>query len=308
MAQRRSRALRAQSSPVTTQRVERQAVRRLRPVPLVVSAAILAAATLAAVATVVGARPYPASLLAAADALVAATGPGGQGYRFDVTQRQAVYARPGGSLIPIVDPANPNSVLRRVDHEYVNTVLARGSVATGAFWMEMRFGPDEATEPSFDAAPTMFQVIARGGALWRNDGLGWFETKVSPGVGMDPATAALLPQLLRSVTGAVDQGRETIDGVALRRWAGFVDVASFPGVVASDGAAFTEGPIAVRLWLDSANRLVQLEGRTRNLNEQTFDLKVVTTIKLLYQAAGPPPEPLPLLDTATAQGASAGAR
>jgi hypothetical protein len=308
VAQRRSRALGAPARPAATVRVEGQAVRRLRPVPLVASVGILAAAALALVASTMGARAYPAPLLAAADALAAATSPTGQGYRFDVTQRQVVYARPGGSLIPVADPANPQSVLRRVDHEYVNTVLARGSVANAAFWMEMRFGPDETTAPDYDAAPTMFQVIAKNGGLWRNDGQGWFTATVSPGVGMDPATAALLPQLLRSITGVVDQGRETVDGESLRRYAGVVDVTSFPGVVAADGAAFTENPIAVRVWIDASDRLVRLEGKARNLHEQTFDLKVVTTIGLLYQPAGTAPEPLPLLESTAAQGAPAGAR
>jgi hypothetical protein len=274
---------------------------------LVASVGIVIAAGLGLAAFAIGARPYPASLLTAADALAATTAASGQGYRFDVVQRQVQFARPGGSLIPIVDPMNPNSITRVVDHLYVNAVLARGSVARGAFWMEMRFGPDETTAANYDLAPTMFQVIARDGSIWRNDGFGWFATSVSPGVGMDPTTAALLPQLLRSVSNVTDQGREVIDGQQLRRYAGVVEVASFPGVVASDGAAFTENPIAVRLWLDSADHLVQLEGRARNLNSTTFDLDVVTTIRITYAAAGPPPVPAPTIAPAAVQGAPVGA-
>jgi hypothetical protein len=295
MARRGATHHRSSTDPARTARVERQPIQRLRRLPSIASLVLVLALAAAFAAVVIGARPYPAQLLAAADTLAAATTAGGQGYRFDVVQRQVQYAKPGGSLIPIVDPAIPNGVAPGVDHLYVNSVLARGNVAPGAFWMEMRFGPDETTEANYDVAPTMFQVIARDGALWRNNGAGWFGTSVSPGVGMDPATAALLPQLLRSITNVTEQGREVVNGQQLRRYAGVVDVASFPGVVASDGAAFTENPIAVRLWLDSNNRLVQLEGRARNLNQVTFDLKVVSTISIAYEAAGPPPLPEPLL-------------
>jgi len=281
-------------------KVEARPIRRLRRLPPIASILVVLVAAAAMAAVVVGARPYPAQLLAAADTLAATTAAGGQGYRFDVIQRQVQYPRPGGELIPVVDPANPNAILRRVDHVYVNSVLARGSVALGAFWMEMRFGPDEMTAPDFDVAPSMFQVISNAGRLWRNDGAGWFAARVSPGVGMDPATAALLPQLLRSITGATDQGREVVDGRQLRRYAGFVEVASFPGVVAADGAAFTESPIAVRVWVDGAGRVVQIEGRARNLNDAIYDLKVVTTITLAYEAAGPPPQPVPTLAAAAA--------
>jgi hypothetical protein len=277
----------------TTTRVTKSTLRRVSQAPSVAVIGLLLIAATGVVANPVAARPYPAQLAAAADALAAATGAAGAGYRFDVTQRQVEYPRPGGSMIPIVDPANPKSILRRVDHLYVNTVLARGAAAPGAFWMEMRYGPDETTAPNYDTSPTMFQVIAKNGGLWRNDGMGWYATSVSPGVGMDPATASLLPQLLRSVTNATNEGSDTVDGQAVRRYGGMVDVTSFPGVVASDGASFTESPISVRLWIDEADRLVQLEGRARNLNESTVDLKIVTTIRFSYEAAGAAPEPLP---------------
>ena len=298
----------ATSGVARIERVEARAVHRLRRLPPMASILVVLGLAAAFAAVVVAARSYPAQLLAAADSLAATTAVGGQGYRFDVEQRQVQYPRAGGGLIPVADPANPNAAVRMVDHLYVNSVLARGSAAPGAFWMEMRFGPDETTAPDYDTAPTMFQVIARDGALWRNDGAGWFSTAVSPGVGMDPVTASRLPQLLRSITDVTAEGRELLDGQQVRRYTGVVDVASFPGVVASDGAAFTENPITVRVWLDSSNRLVRLEGQARNLNQETFDLKVLTTIRITYAAAGPPPLPEPALDPASAQGAPAGAR
>jgi hypothetical protein len=246
------------------------------------------------------------ALEAAAKALEAATASGGQGYRFDVAQRQVEYPKPGASGLPIVDQANPKAILKRVDHLYVNTVLARGAVAPGSFWMEMRFGPDETTTPNYDVAPTMFGVIARNGGLWRNDGLGWFSTTVSPGVGMDPATAALLPSMLRSVTSLSDLGRGAIDGTPARHYQGVVDVAVFPGVIASDGAPFTESPIGVDLWLDGSDRLIALEGRTRNLNESALDLKIVTRINFSYQPAGLAPDPVPTAPLPSTPGVTIG--
>jgi len=248
----------------------------------------------------------PTQIEAAAAALEAATAAGGPGYRFDVVQRQVEYPLPGASDIPVVDAASPGVVARRVDHLYVNTVLARGQVAPTHFAMEMRFGPDETTTPDYDASPTMFRVVTRNGLIWRNDGFGWFQTAVSPGVGMDPTTAALLPSLLRSVTTATDLGGDVINGVPVRGYRTRVDVSVFPGVIASDGAAFTESPIGVDLWFDASDRLVAIEGRARNRNEAGVELRVITRIRITYAAAGPPPEPSPLVPSPSASGVGVG--
>jgi hypothetical protein len=181
------------------------------------------------VAAAQGAQPavYPAQLLTAATSLETTTAPGGIGYQFDVIQRQVEYPKAGASLLPLVDPASPGIVVDRVDHLYVNSVLARGRVAPGAFWMEMRFGPDETTTPNYDTAPTLFGVIAKNGGLWRNDGLGWYPTTVSPGVGMDPTTASLMPALLRNVTKVTDLGQVTLAGQPAHRFSGLVDISVF---------------------------------------------------------------------------------
>ena len=92
----------------------------------------------------------------------------------------------------------------------------------------MRFGPDETTTPNFDVAPTLFGVIAKNGGLWRNDGFGWYATTVSPGVGMDPTTASLLPTLLRNVTKVTDLGQVTLAGQSTHRFSGLVDISAFP--------------------------------------------------------------------------------
>jgi hypothetical protein len=273
-------------------------------------AAFLGAASLGLLATALAAAtqlsqaaPYPTALLSAASALEATTAIGGPGYRFDVVQRQVEYPKAGASSLPLVDAASPQTIVGQVDHLYVNSVLARGRVTPTAFWMEMRFGPGETTAPSFDIAPTLFGVIAKSGNLWRNDGQGWYATTMSPGVGMDPATAALLPTLLRNVTKVTDLGQVTLAGQSVHRFAGLVDIANFPGVVASDGAPFTESPIAVDVWLDASNRVVQLEGRTRNLNESVIDLKIDTVISFAYLPVGVAPNPSPLIAIPTAPGA-----
>jgi hypothetical protein len=267
----------------------------------------LAASALAAtIGRTDSAAGYPSQLGTAAKALESAVAPGGPGYRFDVVQRQVEYPKAGASDLPIVDAESPQVIVGRVDHLYVNSVLARGRVGPGVFWMEMRFGPDETTTPDYDVAPTMFGVIAKNGSLWRNDGLGWYATTVSPGVGMDPTSASLLPTLLRNIANVSDQGADVIAGQSAHRYRGHVDVTVFPGVVASDGAAFTETPIGVDVWLDGSNRLIALEGRARNLNESTLDLKVVTRIFFTYEAAGAAPDASPLAPSPSASGVTVG--
>jgi hypothetical protein len=250
------------------------------------------AALLVGLATAVGA--YPPALSAAAGAFETALGPGGSGFRFEVAQRQTEDQKPGGSPIPVLDASNPSSIIGTTDHAYVNSVLARGQVTAGAFWMEMRYGPTTELAPAnFDTAPFVFAVIYQPPNLWRNDGFGWYRADVSPGVGMDPTTAVKLPLAVRSLKTISDLGMTTLGGVAVHHYAAMVEVANFPGVVASDGAAFTETPFPIDLWLDSSNRLVQLEARARNLNETNFLLKIDTVITFSYVAAGPVPAPAP---------------
>jgi hypothetical protein len=236
---------------------------------------------------------YPPALVAAAKVFEAATASGGTGYRFDVVQRQVEYPRPSGPLPAVVDPSSPTTILRRADHLFVNSIVSRGRVSPSAFWMEMRFGPDEDQVGTFDLAPSMFGVIVKGGQMWRNDGAGWFPTDVSPGAGMDPGTASKLPDLLRNLKNARDLGTGAGADATLRHFSGAVDIANFPGVVASDGAKFTESPVAVHLWVDEQDRLVRLEARARNLNEPTFELRIDTVVSFTYQAAGIAPDPSP---------------
>ncbi len=239
--------------------------------------------------------PYPAGLRAAADALEAATGAGGTGYQFEVEQRQAEDALPGGPEIALYDPSDKAKVTGHTAHFYVNSTVVRGRVAPGALWMEMRVGPGEGVAADFDKAPPMWAVIWRDQTAWRNEGQGWFRADTSPGVGMDPVTAARLPGMLRNLSNVTDIGPATLQGGAkARHYAGLADIADFPGVVASDGAPFTESPVRVDVWVDQLGRVVRIEATARNLNEAEYNLHVDTVITFSYTAAGPVPDPAPL--------------
>jgi hypothetical protein len=281
----------------------------LRPLAAIAGALLLVLVATAFVVAKQLTQPatYPSALLAAGQTLQGATAPGGLGYGFDVVQRQVEYPKAGSSLLPLVDPASPQIITGRVDHLFVNSVLARGRVQPEAFWMEMRFGPDETGTPVFEAAPSMFGVIAKGGTLWRNDGLGWYTTAVSPGVGMDPTTASLLPALLAHLTKISDLGSVALRGQPAHRYSGLVDVAYFPGVIASDGAAFTQTPISVDVWLDGSGRLLQLEGQANNLNEPDVDLRIDTVITFTYLPATQVPDPSPGLPSPASSAAPLGA-
>ena len=137
-------------------------------------------------------------LAVAADALAAALASGGTGLTFEVVQRDSVHAKPGGPLIGVRDPADPTKVVAEVEQVAVNAVITRGAITAEAFWMEMRLSPGSEPDPRFDGSAFFSRVLERGGVIWRDDGDGWYETDVSPGSGMDPVSARLLPKLLLS--------------------------------------------------------------------------------------------------------------
>jgi hypothetical protein len=264
--------------------------------PAVLALVAAAALSILVLAVALGAGSYPSTLSSGARNFETAIGPGGAGLRFQVIQRQTEDARPGGPLVPVLDAADPSVVIGATDHLYVNSVLARGAITPGAFWMEMRFGPTtESAVADFDTSPFLWAVIYQPPNLWRNDGVGWYETDVSPGVGMDPVTAVKLPQALRNLKTITDLGLTTLNGISVRHFSASVDVVNLPGVIASDGASFTETPFPIDLWLDSSNRLVQLQARTRNLNEPDFLLKIDTVVTFTWASPGIVPDPLPTM-------------
>ena len=233
-------------------------------------------------------------LAVAADALEAAMAKGGGGLTFDVVQRNTLHAKADGPLIGVRDPADPTRVIAEVDTYAVSAIVSRGAVTADAFWMEMRVALDKEAA-DFTAAGFFARVLARDGVIWRDDGDGWHVTDISPGTGMDPVSARLLPKLLRSAGDASILQAELVDGRLLPGVRGTAAVADYPGVIASDGKVFTDAAFEVRYWLDEAGRLVRLETSARNLNESDYELVATTIVTFGYGATGDPPEPSPTM-------------
>jgi hypothetical protein len=233
-------------------------------------------------------------LAVAADALEAAMAKGGPGLTFEVVQRNTLHAKTGGPLIGVRDPADPARVVAEVDTFTVSAIVSRGAITADAFWMEMRVALDKAA-PDFGAAGFFARVLERDGVIWRDDGDGWYLTDISPGTGMDPVSARLLPTLLRSAAAPATLQPELVEGRLLPGVRGTASVADYPGVVASDGKDFTDPAFEVRYWLDEAGRLVRLETSARNRNESDYDLVATTIVTFGYGSTGDPPTTSPTM-------------
>jgi hypothetical protein len=266
----------------------------LLAVPIVVVLA-LAPRLLGAVAEAVPIFPAgspPEKLAVAADAIEAATGETGSGYRFEIVQTQTLFARPGGPKIDIPDPNDRRASLGLVDEYLVTTYVERGIVTRAGFWSEIReAGPEP--ELSFASGTRVFGALVRDGKSWRDDGDGWYESDRLPGIGLDPATAAKLPDLLRNATGPTAAGTGTDAGRAIERFSATGRTIDIPGVIAADGLAFTELREPVEISLDNAGRPAVLWIVARNTNTTTYDLIVETTIRFLYSEVGSLPLPEP---------------
>ena len=156
--------------------------------------------------------------------------------------------------------------------------------------MEMRTGP-ASTDAAADLAggELLFRALVRDGTTYRDDGLGWYPTEDPPGIGLDPTTAGLLPTLLRHAGGAKEAdlaaaGGELAKGsaAATRAITATGAIADIPGIVAVDGATFTELSRPVDFSFDASGRLVGLVVTARNTNITAHDLVVVTEIRLAY--------------------------
>lgn len=269
-------------------------------VPILVSIALLAIlaygrgglpTTLA-----VGAPPPESpelALAAAAERFEQKTAMGAPGYTFEIVQRSTIHARPDGPRIEIPDPLDRHKSLGFADTYEVGALIERGAVTPDGFTMEMRTGPAPG-KPADWTAPYQFGVISTGGETFRNDGAGWYATDNPPGIGLDPATAALLPRLLRNTSGAANDGFAQVRDVLLPRVSGSAAVADIPGVIAADGAPFTKLVGPAEFSLDDEGRLAQLHVVARNTNLDVYDLLIDTTITFAYpDQAAPLPEPVP---------------
>lgn len=241
-----------------------------------------------------GAAPgTPAELAAGAaqrlDEALASSG----GLTFEIVQTSTLVARQGGPRIPIPDPSDRHKTLGLAD-TYPLTTLAEFGVATrDGFYAEIRqAGADGQPDPR---AELLFQALVRGPDTFRNDGRGWYATDAPPGIGLDPLTVRMLPQLLRNATEPRDTEPEPVGGLPLRALTATGRVADIPGVIAADGAGFTvlTGPITVAFTEDG--RLAKLRVDARNTNLDTFDLIVRTEIEFQYGGAGELPLPEPPL-------------
>ncbi len=124
-------------------------------------------------------------------------------------------------------------------------------------------------------------------------GEGWYETDAPPGIGLDVATVALLPRLLAEASEATVIGADLVDGQAAAIVSAVGKVENAPGLLATDGAPFTQLVEPISFALDEQGRLVRLSARMRNTNLDTFDLIVETVITFRYGTAPALPEPQP---------------
>lgn len=239
----------------------------------------------------------PAALLAsAADQLEAATAKGGPGYTFEVVARSILYARPDGPKIEVPDPLDPTKTLGLADEYDVGGSIASGFVTPDGYVLQMRRGPATRQDaPDFEKAETTLAALVRDGKDYRNDGNGWYETDLLPGIGLDPRTIAGLPTLLRQGTEAKAEDPVTIAGTSMAAVSAAGTVADAPGLMAIDAAPFTEfvGPLTYAF--DDQGRLAQLTVRMRDTNSKVFELIVETTITFGYDGVPtelPKPEPL----------------
>lgn len=232
----------------------------------------------------------------AATRLEAATGPLGSGYSFDIVQTSTMKARAGGPLIQIPDPENGRQIIGEAEEYPYYTLLERGVVRPEGFWSELRSWPVPAGPPEFDKAELRRSALVRAGVGWRNDRLGWYRAEVLPGIGLDPATAKLLPTLLRDSEGAIKVGDVVVDGSTLLRVDASADKRDFPGVVAADGLAYTKLIGAVEFGFDGLGRLARIHAVAQNTNLDEFDLVVDTVITINYDFVGGLPQPEPTWD------------
>lgn len=244
-----------------------------------------------------GAQIAPADrLTAAADGIEARLGPSGNGFTFTVVSRSTFYARPDGPRIEVPDPADPRKVAGLADSYYLGADIAMGIVTADGYFLQMYAGPATPdAAPDFKTAPTTLATLVKGGTTWRNDGDGWYETDQPPGIGLDPATIALLPKLLRDASAPVMAEARSVDGATASVVEAAGDVADAPGLMAVDAASFTELAAPLSFAFDDQGRLVEIRALMRNTRMETYDLLVETVITITYPDARPTlPDPSPL--------------
>lgn len=294
-------------------------------------------------AGVAGATPEQLTATAAG-VLAAALAKGGGGIEFEIVQTSTITARPGGPLVEVPDPADRTKSLGSAERYPLGTLIERGVATPDGFWMELIHGPEPGQDATFDLATALVsrQALVRDGTPYRNDGQGWHETEQLPGIGLDPATVALLPALLSGASAATDvaleppataptaspdptdllaaatvpldaaaiaaaiAGLKGPDRSAVRALEATTTVADSPGIIAIDLATATEITAPARFTFDDAGRLVSLTIVARNTRLDVHDLVVETLITFRYPGTAPElpkPEPAWVAPAATSDGA-----
>jgi len=248
-------------------------------------------------------------LSAAATAMQTALAKGGGGITFEVVQTQTLVARSGGPKLEIHDPADRSKVLGLTDTLPVGTLVERGIATSAGFWSELIHGPLPGAEAAFDLAKVTpaRQALVRDGIRYRNDGDGWLQADVVPGIGLDPDAVLRLAGLLTDVPDATDatltaevdpafklKGLKGPAQAAARAIDATSKVANLPAILAPDLAGATELRGKTDFELDDTGRLVSLTVVARNANMELYDLIVKTVITFRYPDAPPPlPDPQP---------------
>jgi hypothetical protein len=236
------------------------------------------------------------ALETAADKVEAATAKGGSGFAFTVVSRSTLHAREGGPLIEIPDPLDRYKSLGLADLYYVGGSIAEGIVSPAGYFLQMRAGPSTPdAPPDFEKSQPTLAALVRDGTTYRNDGEGWYETDQPPGIGLDLATIALLPTLLRDAGSPTAKGETEVDGANATKLEATSSIDDAPGLMAIDAASFTELSEPLSFAIDDLGRLVEIRGLMRNTRMETFDLLVEVVITLRYPdplPALPPPEPI----------------
>lgn len=252
----------------------------------------------------------------AADTLEQAIASDGTGYIFEIVQHATLVARADGAPLEVPDPADPQKLIA-VPSVALGSYLERGLVSPVGFYAEIRRGADDPAAPAdWDNVPMELAALVRDGKTYRNDGAGWYPTDRPPGLGLDPASAALLPTMLRGLAEAAEAtepvdssepGRVEGDPFAAltpdQRLQGASKVADLPGIIAVDLAEATAITKPAELAFDDRGRLIGLRVTARNTHVEDYDLLVDTIITFAYPDAPPslpaarptwvPPTPAP---------------
>lgn len=228
----------------------------------------------------------PAPIRDAAARLRAAPG-------FEFTVDQTTYTVAAG-----LDVSN------RTNGTFWSRVLSKGSLTGDGFWQEV-YGADEASPADdFAADEFAFGSIYSSAGQWRNElGGGWYpDAETPPGLGFDLVSASRLPELLEHLS---DVSGPFGDADGLTRYEGLADVVDYPGIIVSDGRAFTASPFTVRIFLDGSGRIARLEAVAANLNAAPDAMLVETKVRFTFGGSLALPEPSPLIPAPDQGGVSA---